>query len=36
VIDDGDEVVIAAITAAELLVGVELAEGKSKLRRRAS
>jgi predicted nucleic acid-binding protein len=35
VIDDGDEVVIAVITAAELLVG-DLAEGKSKRRRRGS
>lgn len=35
VIDDEDDVVIAAITAAELLVGVELSEGKSRQRRRA-
>lgn len=35
VIGDEDDVVIAAITAAELLVGVELSEGKSKQRRRA-
>jgi tRNA(fMet)-specific endonuclease VapC len=35
VIEDEDDVVIAAITAAELLVGVELAEGKSKQRRHA-
>ncbi len=33
-IGDEDDVVIAAITAAELLVGVELSEGKSKQRRR--
>lgn len=33
-IGDEDDVAIAAITAAELLVGVELSEGKSKLRRR--
>lgn len=33
VIGDGDDVVIAAITAAELLVGVELSQGKSKQRR---
>jgi tRNA(fMet)-specific endonuclease VapC len=35
VIGDEDDVVIAAITAAELLVGVELSEGKSRERRRA-
>lgn len=35
VIGDEDDVVIAAITAAELLAGVELAEGKSKQRRGA-
>jgi tRNA(fMet)-specific endonuclease VapC len=35
VIDDEDDVVIAAITAAELLVGVEHSEGKRKERRRA-
>jgi tRNA(fMet)-specific endonuclease VapC len=35
VIGDNDDVVIAAITAAELLVGVELSEGQSKQRRRA-
>jgi tRNA(fMet)-specific endonuclease VapC len=35
VIGDEDDVVIAAITAAELLVGVELSEGKSRQRRRA-
>lgn len=35
VIGDEDDVVIAAITAAELLVGVELSEGKSKERRRS-
>jgi tRNA(fMet)-specific endonuclease VapC len=33
-IGDEDDVVIAAITAAELLVGVELSEGRSKQRRR--
>jgi tRNA(fMet)-specific endonuclease VapC len=33
VIDDEDDVAIAAITAAELLVGVELSEGKSRQRR---
>ncbi|NUR78432.1 MAG: PIN domain-containing protein [Thermoleophilia bacterium] len=35
VIGDEDDVVIAAITAAELLVGVELAAGKTKQRRHA-
>jgi tRNA(fMet)-specific endonuclease VapC len=35
VIGDEDDVAIAAITAAELLVGVELAEGKSRQRRRS-
>jgi tRNA(fMet)-specific endonuclease VapC len=35
VIEDEDDVAIAAITAAELLVGVELSEGKSRQRRRA-
>lgn len=35
VIDDEDDVAIAAITAAELLVGVELADGKSRQRRSA-
>ena len=35
VIADEDDVVIAAITAAELLAGVELAEGKVANRRRA-
>lgn len=35
VINDEDDVVIAAITAAELLVGVELSEGKSRQRRSA-
>jgi tRNA(fMet)-specific endonuclease VapC len=35
VIEDEDDVAIAAITAAELLVGVELSEGKSRERRRA-
>lgn len=35
VIGDEDDVAIAAITAAELLVGVELAEGKSRQRRLA-
>ena len=34
-IGDDDDVVIAAITAAELLVGIELSKGKSKQRRRA-
>lgn len=34
-IDDEDDVAIAAITAAELLVGVELSDGKSRERRRA-
>lgn len=34
VLGDEDDVVIAAITAAELLVGVELSDGKSKQRRR--
>jgi len=33
VIDDEDDVAIAAITAAELLVGVELAEGRNRKRR---
>jgi tRNA(fMet)-specific endonuclease VapC len=33
VIDDEDDVAIAAITAAELLVGVELSDGKSRQRR---
>ena len=33
-IGDDDDVVIAAITAAELLVGVELSRGKSKQQRR--
>lgn len=32
---DEDDVAIAAITAAELLVGVELAEGRRRQRRRA-
>lgn len=36
VIDDEDDVVIAAITAAELLVAVELSEGRSRQRRSAS
>ena len=35
VIGDEDDVVIAAITAAELLVGVELADARRKPRRRA-
>lgn len=35
VIDDEDDVAIAAITAAELLVGVELADGKKRPRRSA-
>lgn len=35
VIDDGDDVAIAAITAAELLVGVTLASGKRRAARRA-
>jgi tRNA(fMet)-specific endonuclease VapC len=35
VIDDEDDVAMAAITAAELLVGVELSRGKSRARRRA-
>jgi tRNA(fMet)-specific endonuclease VapC len=35
VIDDEDDVVIAAITAAELLVGVELSEGTNRQRRHA-
>lgn len=35
VIHDEDDVVIAAVTAAELLVGVELSDGKSRERRRA-
>jgi len=34
-IADDDDVAIAAITAAELLVGVELAEGKTRQRRQA-
>jgi tRNA(fMet)-specific endonuclease VapC len=34
VIDDEDDVAIAAITAAELLLGVELSEGKNRDRRR--
>jgi tRNA(fMet)-specific endonuclease VapC len=34
VIGDEDDVAIAAITVAELLVGVELADGKSKPRRK--
>lgn len=34
-IGDEDDVVIAAITAAELLVGVELSVGKTRHRRRA-
>ncbi len=35
VIDDEDDVAIAAITAAELLVGVELAERRARERRRS-
>ena len=35
VVGDEDDVVIAAITAAELLVGVELADGRRKASRRA-
>jgi tRNA(fMet)-specific endonuclease VapC len=35
IIEDEDDVSIAAITAAELLVGVELSKGKSRQRRRA-
>ena len=35
IIGDEDDVAIAAITAAELLVGVELSKGKSQERRRA-
>jgi tRNA(fMet)-specific endonuclease VapC len=35
VIEDEDDVAIAAITAAELLVGVELSVGKGRQRRRA-
>jgi tRNA(fMet)-specific endonuclease VapC len=35
VVDDEDDVAIAAITAAELLVGVELADRRRKPRRRA-
>jgi tRNA(fMet)-specific endonuclease VapC len=35
VVDDEDDVAIAAITAAELLVGVELADRRRKSRRRA-
>lgn len=35
IIGDEDDLAIAAITAAELLVGVELAEGKSRQRRRS-
>jgi tRNA(fMet)-specific endonuclease VapC len=35
VIGDEDDVAIAAVTAAELLLGVELSEGKNKQRRRA-
>lgn len=35
IISDEDDVVIAAITAAELLVGVELAEGRHRQRRRS-
>ena len=34
-IEDDDDVAIAAITAAELLVGVELSQGKSRQRRAA-
>lgn len=34
-IADDDDVAIAAITAAELLVGVELADGRNRKRRRA-
>ena len=34
VIDDEDDLAIAAITAAELLLGVELSEGKNRDRRR--
>jgi tRNA(fMet)-specific endonuclease VapC len=33
-IDDADDVAVAAITVAELLVGVELATGKRRVRRR--
>jgi tRNA(fMet)-specific endonuclease VapC len=35
VIGDEDDVVIAAVTAAELLVGVELADGRNRRRRRS-
>lgn len=35
VVDDEDDVAIAAVTAAELLVGVELAEGKQRQGRRS-
>ena len=34
-IDDADDVAIAAITAAELLVGVELADGRHRAKRQA-
>ncbi len=35
VVEDEDDIAIAAVTAAELLVGVELAEGKRRQRRRS-